>query len=231
MLVNKNKTKTNTKKIGKDAIYLDDNVQAMRSWVRKLEQTTNSIGSRLSAVEKRISTSRMSPNNKNSISGVTIIEGPIEKVISELKENGKNDENLEYVFGVVDSELSLLQDEIETHQAELKIIAENIQDINKSLNDVNEEIKKTKDIETKFLTDFNERLGKVERRAPPVMKIGKIEVPIEISGIIAGAIALIAAYFVTIEQTSFLISPLFLGIVGIVFIASAVLKSIRAKSA
>ena len=53
MLVRKPKTKTTKKKTKKDTSS-QDNIQSMRSWIRKIEQTTSSVSSRLSAVEKRL---------------------------------------------------------------------------------------------------------------------------------------------------------------------------------
>lgn len=225
MLVNKNKSKIN--KTGKENFNLNDNIQSMRSWVRKIEQSTNSIGSRLSAVEKRIS-NRMQNTNSNSISGLTIIEGPIEKLVSELKEV-RDEKTLEYLLRVLSGELSMLQDEFDTQQNELKLFNEIIQECKSSLNDLEGEIKKIKDIETRFLTDFRERLEKIERRAPPTMKLGDMEVPIEIAGVVAGSIALIAAFFVATDQTSIVTSPPFLSIVGCVFIGSALFKSMKSK--
>jgi predicted nucleic acid-binding Zn-ribbon protein len=223
MLVNKkNHKKKNESKI------VEDNIQAMRSWVRKIEQTTSSISSRLSAVEKRISTQKIDPA-KHSISGVTIIEGPIEKVISELKENGKSEEKLDYIFGVVDNEFSMLQDEIDTQQEKLNDFADKIQQINRYIHGLEDNLKKTREIEIKFLTNFRQRIEKIEHSAPPVMKIGKIEVPIEISGLIAGFIAITAAVFVNYEMTELLISPVFLGTIGLIFIASALFKSIKTR--
>jgi hypothetical protein len=64
MLVNKNKE--NKKKIRKDTITSEDTIQSFRSWVRKIEQMTNSISCRLAAVEKRIS-SQKNGNSNNSI--------------------------------------------------------------------------------------------------------------------------------------------------------------------
>lgn len=227
MLVNRNKTKNNNKKKNESKI-VEDNIQAMRSWVRKIEQTTSSISSRLSAVEKRISIQKMD-TLKHSISDVTITKEPTEKVIFELKENGKSDEKTDYIFGVVDNKFSMLQNEIELQHEELKKVEDKIQETNISINNLEENLKKTREMEIKFLTDFRQRIEKIEHTAPPVMKIGKMEVPIEISGVIAGFIAIVAALFVNYKMTSFLISPVFLGIVGFIFIASALFKSIKAR--
>ncbi len=59
------------------------------------------------------------------------------------------------------------------------------------------------------------------------MKLGRMEIPIEISGVIAGVIALLAAFFVMIKQNSILVSPVFLALIGCVFIGSALLKSFK----
>ena len=48
MLVSKRKAKTSKKKKKKD-ISSEDNIQSMRSWIRKIEQTAGSVSSRLSA--------------------------------------------------------------------------------------------------------------------------------------------------------------------------------------
>ena len=61
------------------------------------------------------------------------------------------------------------------------------------------------------------------------MKLGKMEVPIEISGLIAGFIAIFAALFVYLDETEFLISPMFLGIVSLLFIGSAVFKAVKSR--
>lgn len=222
MLVNKNKT------INKRKNDKNENIESVRSWIRKIEQTTNSISSRLAAVEKRI-TNSSKIQSENSISGFTIIDGPIDKVISKIKDSDNIDNQMEYIFGVVEGELSLLQDGIECQEEELKIVKDKINEINNSLFEIREDIKKDKEIQIKYLSDFNGRIEKIERRAPPFLKLGKMEVPIEISGVISGFIALFAAFFVYIEQTSFLISPMFLALIGIIFIGSAVLKSIKTK--
>ena len=225
MLVNKKKNQKKNPR--RDFENSEDNIQSMRSWVRKIEQSTNSIGSRLSAVEKRIS-ARSNGAANNSVSGVTIIEGPIERVLSELKD-GKDVKDVDYILRIVDGEIALMHDEIESQNSEIDYIRKKIEEYNTSINELKEEVKKTRDVEAKFLTDFRGRLEKIEQRAPPVMRIGKMEVPIEISGVVAGSIAIIAAGFVAFNQMSILTSPIFLAVVGQVFIGSALLKSFKAR--
>ena len=130
---------------------------------------------------------------------------------------------------MLDNEFERIQDDIADQQAELDKIKEKITDIGKSIVEMKDEIKKTRVVESKSFFDLKNRLETMEKRAAPIMKLGKLEVPIEISGIIAGVIAIFAALFIILDQTSILISPIFLGAVGIVFIGSAVYKAARAR--
>jgi len=225
MLVNKNKSKEkqNTKS---DSI--NDNIQSMRSWVRKIEQSTSSISSRLSAVEKRIST-RMNGDSKNSVSGLTIIDGPIDNIISKIKDQTE-DTSIEYIFRVLDNELAMIQDDIEEQSVEIEKFKEHIDKIGSSIDETNDELVNIRDSTGKNLINFNNRIEKLERKAPPTMKIGRLEIPIEISGIIAGFIAIIAALMVSFEMTDILITPLFLGFVGLLFISTTIAKTLRSRN-
>ena len=121
----------------------------------------------------------------------------------------------------------MIHDELDSQQSDIESTDDKINDLTQLINQLNDDIKKIRDIETRFLTDFRVRLEKIESRAPPVMKVGRVEVPIELAGVIAGVTALLAAFFVTINKSSILVSPLFLAIVGCVFISSALLKSFK----
>ena len=228
MLVNKEKKKDKAKtKQKKTSEIYEENIQSMRSWVRKIEQTTNSVSSRLSAVEKRLSV--RSINSKNNSTN-TLMNRPFEKVFSELKKgNSSNNENIVEVSKILDSEFDSIQDELVAQQSEIEKIKKTLQTTNKSIVELKEELKKTRVVESKHFSDYNTRLELMEKRAAPIMKLGKLEVPIEISGIIAGFIAIFAALFILMDQSSILISPAFLGGVGFVFIGSAVYKAARSR--
>jgi len=229
MLVNKNKNEKAKSKQKKPSEIYEENIQSMRSWVRKIEQTTNSVSSRLSAVEKRLSVKK---NDSSSVqtSGVDILDRPFKKVFSELKKDGNDtSKELVEVAKILDSEFERIQDELVAQQTEVDGIKEKVEEINKSIANITEELKKTRVVESKYFTDFGNRLGLMEKRAAPIMKLGKLEVPIEISGIIAGFIALFAALFILMDQSSILISPVFLGVVGFVFIGSAVFKAVKSR--
>ncbi len=220
---------SNKKKTVKNSELNDDNVQAMRSWVRNIEQATNSIGSRLTAVEKRIS---LRKNNQliSSIPSFKIVEKPIQNVLSELKESGDLEDGIKCLIVAFENNFAFLDDKIQSQHAEIQILNEKVNELNKSLDDTYKEIKKTRNIQLKFLADFRKRIEKIEKRSPPTMKIGNTEIPIELSGVIAGAISILAAFLVSFNQQNLLISPAFLATIGLVFISSAIFKSIKSRT-
>jgi len=225
LLVNKNKTKKDSSKYTKN---ISDNIQSMRSWVRKIEQSTNSISSRLSAVEKRISV-KTNDGSKNTISGLTIIDGPLDNLVSKLKDS-MDEKNPEYIFRVLDSELAMILDDIENQESEIGQIKDHIDQLSNSMDKNSDELIKTRDVASKYISDIKNRVEKLERKSPPTMKLGKIEIPIEISGIIAGLIALIAALLISVNKTDLLTSPIFLTTIGITFIGSVLVKAIRLRN-
>ena len=79
--------------------------------------------------------------------------------------------------------------------------------------------------ETQMSRDVNVRLEKIERREPPVMRIGSMEIPIEFTGVIGGILVFIIAILVIVGQKEIIISPIFLAVVGILLISSALFKA------
>jgi len=226
MLVSKRKAKTGKKKKKKD-ISSEDNVQSMRSWIRKIEQTTSSVSSRLSAVEKRISRRNLdSPND--SLPG-TILEGPIERIFADLKEE-KNSKDIEEVSRILDSEFAIMQEELISQENEITSLEGQLGTISSSLAEIKEEIQKLQTSETQRSYEMNVRLEKIECREPPVMRIGRMEIPIEFTGVIGGILAFIIAILVVVGQKAIIISPVFLSIVGFLLIGSAVFKTINIGS-
>jgi hypothetical protein len=229
MLSNNKEKKENTKKKKKDelAVY-EDNIQSMRNWVRKIEQTANSLSSRLAAVEKRISIDAGLNNN-----GFITVETEKCSILSKAFEDlqGCNGKDFDKLIKVIGSELSILHGDLASLQNEISLFNEKVDDINSRFSNIKEEIYKTLEYEEQVVNDVNERISRLENRAPPVMKLGGMEVPIEIAGVIAGGTALFAAVLVVFKQQSFLVSPGFLAFVGIVFIAAALLKTVKTSKA
>jgi len=226
MLTHKGKPKTTKKKTKKDT-HTQDNIQSMRSWVRKIEQTTNSVSSRLAAVEKRISKRNIDSSN-NSLPA-TMMEGPIEKIFTDLKDE-KNNKDLVEVSKILDSEFSIMQEELVSQENEISSIESQLTTISVSLAEIKEEIKNVHIAETQLSKDMQIRLEKIESREPPMMKIGSMEIPIEFTGVIGGILVFLIAILVIVGQKEIIISPIFLAIVGILLIGSALFKTINLRS-
>jgi len=226
MLDNKRRTK---KKIKNNINFDDyeDNLQSMRSWVRKIEQSTNSVSSRLAAVEKRIS--RVSNNEDNIINVDTATGQRINKIFANLDE--MDDKDFKEISKILTEEISIIQQELISQENEISLFNEKIEDLTQSFKNIKGQILKKLEYEKQVFENLGQRVNKIENRAPPVMKIGNMEIPIEIAGVVAGSIAIFAAFMVYIGEQSILTSPLFLGVIGLLFIGSALAKTFKTKKA
>jgi len=226
MLVKKNKNIPSKKKMERDNYTSEDNIQAFRNWIRKIEQTTNSVSSRLSAVEKRIS--RKTDDQDKKIF-YNMLEEPISRIFTVLKD-GKNKKTIEEISQTLDSEFSIMQEEITSLQDDVGALKGKIDELEPLLNKLNNDIKNRQIYNSKILEDINLRLQKIERREPPFMKLGKMEIPIEIAGFIGGILAFVIAAMVALGYKDIVISPIFLSIVGIVLIASTLFKTLNIRT-
>ncbi len=156
----------------------------------------------------------------------TILEGPIERIFADLKDE-KNNKDLDEVSKILDSEFSIMQEELVSQENEISSFESQLTTISASLAEIKEEIKKLQTSETQMSRDVNVRLENIERREPPVMRIGSMEIPIEFTGIIGGILAFIIAILVIVGQKGIIISPAFLAIVGFLLIGSALFKTIN----
>jgi len=224
MLVDKHKE--NKKKTQKDTIPSEDTIQSFRSWVRKIEQTTSSISSRLSAVEKRLSLEKNGDSNNQITS--SMMDGPIEHIFAVLKEEKEN-KKLEELSRILDREFTVMQKELISLQNDISSVREKIEEVNSSLINFKEKIKNIQISDSKMVHDINIRLEKIEQREPLVMKLGRVEIPIEITGVIGGIIVFIIAILISLGQKEIIISPLFLFIVGFILIGSAVFKTFNIR--
>ena len=227
MLVDKRKSKTTKKKSKKETLPSEDTIQSFRSWIRKLEQNSNSLSSRLSAVEKRLS-KRKSTEIDISLSD-SLVDGPIEKIFKQLNE-GKQGKPIQEVSKILDGEFAVIQEELISQQTELASIKESIRDLDTSLSNLSEEIKNSQYQGSTAVEDIASRIECIERRKPPVMKLGRMEIPIEITGIIGGMLAFVLAFIVMAGQKDIILSPLFLFIVGLILIGSALFKTLNLGS-
>jgi len=210
----RNKEKTNKNS--------EESIQSFRSWIRKLEQSTNSLGSRLSAVEKRISNKKIE-NTKE----IQENDKKITKIFKKIKKDQDITENLEEIGTVLDEELIDIREEIIQQQIEIKEINKKLKDIDLSIKHITEEIEKSKNINNSLSENMEYRLEKIEKKEPLSFKFGKMEIPIEITGLIGGTIAIIIAVLVSIGYKEILISPIFLTLIGVILISSTLLKTLN----
>lgn len=70
----------------------------------------------------------------------------------------------------------------------------------------------------------HEELSRLQKREPPILHIGAVELPIEISGLLGGILSFILAGLVLLGQAPLITSPAFLILVGFVFLLSTLLK-------
>ena len=227
MLVNRKEKSSKKKKTKKDPELEQENIQSLRSWVRKIEQSTTSIGSRLSAVEKRISSKKHDSTN-SSIPG-NILEGPIERIFQNIQDEKKKQHSQE-LGALLDAEFTVMQDEIVQQHQDLDEMKQQLNDINTTLNEINTKLQHLDNATGYLSSDLTTRVAKIERREPPVVRFGTLEVPIEITGIVGGILAFIVALLVVIDYKEIIISPLFLILIGILLIGSALIKSFNFRS-
>jgi len=222
MLVNK-KTKKSRTKTKNNADLEEENIQSLRSWIRKIEQSTTSIGSRLAAVEKRLSSKKL--DTTNSSLSPDILQGPIERIFQTIKEEKKKQTNQELV-SLLDIEFTVMQDELVQQHQDIDTMKQQLNDITTALGEIDVRLQRLNQTTSNLTADLTPRMKKIEQREPPVIRLGDMEVPIEITGIIGGILAFIVAFLVIIEQKDIIISPLFLSFIGIILIGSALIKSV-----
>jgi len=221
MLVRKKRENLLKKKVMTEDPSSGENLQSLGSWIRKIEQSTTSVSSRLSAVEKRLSIGMM---ESESVHLVTM-EGPVEKLIL----NGKK-KNASELARALDGELSLLHNELVNQEQQLGSLKEQLVVVEKMNMAITENLQKVHTAMSQMNTTMELRLNRPERREPFVMRLGTMEIPIEFTGIIGGLLAFTIAILVVINQKAVLLSPVFLFLVGVLLIGSAMLKMVRTRS-
>lgn len=221
MLVRKRKEKVSKKKGMKEGSDSEENLQSVRSWIRKIEQTTTSVSSRLSAVEKRLS-GRMPESDGLRTIG---IEGPVETLFLHVKKK-----NVTEVARVLDSELTLLHNELVTQQQETSYLKEQLGEIEKTSTTMTTELQAMQTAMVDLNTTIELQMNQTERHEPFVMHLGSLEFPVEFTGIIGGLLAFLIAILVLIGQKEILLSPWFLIPVGLLLIGFALVKMIRNRS-
>lgn len=210
-----------TRKTKCESVDSEDNLQSVRSWIRKIEQTTTSVSSRLAAVEKRLSGGITGLDEKNQLH----LQGPIETLLAD----GKKKTTAE-VARVLDRELALLHNEVVEQQQQTNDLREHLGVIEQINMTVTNDLRVVQTATSQMNTTLEHRLKHTQHSDPFVMRVGALEIPIEFTGIIGGLLAFTIAVLVLINQKEILLSPVFLFLVGLVFLGFALVKMIHLRT-
>jgi hypothetical protein len=221
MLVRKRKEKSSKKKRNYDGADSEENLQSVRSWIRKIEQSTSSVSSRLSAVEKRLS-GRMSEAADGKLIG---IKGPVETLFIHLKKKDTPE-----VVRVLDTELCYLHNELLHHQQQTEALKEQFDAFEKTQATITTEMQTLQTTITELATTLEDQQKKPQRSDPFIMHLGSLEVPVEFTGIIGGLLVFLIAGLVLIGEKEILLTPWFLIPVGLLLIGFALIKMIKNRS-
>jgi hypothetical protein len=223
MLVERFREKTGKKKQPETFMDSEDNLESFQSWIRKLEQSTLSLSSRLAAIERRISGR---PSDTSSILSQDTMQGPIQRIFADLKD-AKKKKTVEETAHILDTEFSFMQEELVKQRDDLESMKEQLGSITTSLQEIKDQLVELHTTNMQLVGDTTTRLDRIERREPPTLKLAGKEIPIEITGLIGGIIMFFIALIVIIGQKDIIISPIFLSIIGIILIASTIIKTLK----
>lgn len=221
MLVRKKKENVLKKKSMLEAADSEDTLQSLRSWIRKIEQTTTSVSSRLSAVEKRLSGGTMGIHQ----TGQGGMEGPVETFLLNMKK-----ENAGEAARLLDGELALLHNELVSQQLETTDLKTHLEALEKVNTTVTDSLQGTQTVVSELKNTLETQMKQTEHHEPLVMHLGALEVPVEFTGIIGGSLAFVIAFLVLINQKEILLSPVFLVLVGVLLLGFAMGKMFRLRS-
>ena len=220
MLVGKKRESIHNKKTSATDRSSEDTVQSLRSWIQKIEQSTNSVSSRLAAVETRLSGGFVSSDEGL----VTVMEGPVETMVTSVKNRKKR--TMDEQAKVIDHELHFLYTSLQKREQEFQSLKDHMTEMEQLIPTVRDNLRSVHAMTAQMET----KMQLLEQRKPLVMKLGAMEIPIEVTGIIGGLLAFTIAILVAMNQKTVLLSPVFLTAVGILLIGSAMVKMIRMRS-
>ena len=212
----------NLKKIKRsDENVAQENLEAFRSWIQKIEQSTTAVGSRLSAVEKRLSTGI----DESESSDLLPMNGRVETLVVNIKKKSAR-----AVARVLDHELTYLYNEMVDLKKEVARFTEQQAILEKTSITTTQELATIRSTITHLNETMNQTKEQKTSTEPFVMHLGAIEIPVELTGIIGGFLAFTIALLVIFGQKEVLLSPFFLSGIGVLLIGVAMVKMIRARS-
>jgi hypothetical protein len=174
---------------------LRSNLGEMQTWMRNLEQHLMSVNARLGAVEQRISDSGDAQPDVYTSDSLQSTVNPSSVVLMN----------------------EITKDQLQRFEKQLNSFSEKINQL-----DAKEKSN------AKFNQQTKQELKKLSAKKdihPVVMKIGKKEIPLELSGVIGGFICFLVAGLAAVEATEIVLSPWFLTGIGFVLIGGAFVRS------
>jgi len=186
----------------------------LRGSLRKMEQNIDSLNKRLDAIERRLS--------EEGFEGTTSIDA------------GGGSQNVEkrmhHLSKKMKGEIAQLQQELQEMKQQYKnpVKTDSTGKKHSTSPTVLRAGKKksggTSNINSKTVADLERRMEKLEGRKTTV-KVGRIEVPIEITGIVGGILAFLIAALLFQGYRDLIVSPAFVVFLGVVLVLAAAFKT------
>ncbi len=179
-------------------------IQEMQTWIRKIEQTTMSVSTRLNAIEQRLSAqTRLShPQWYNTD--------------DEMRTDSSDKIDIKDISTVK----SLLTDQ----SVQLHLLQSQRDQSKKTISELHHQLNTMQQSVDRMQECINTKMENHNKNAV-LMKIKGREIPLEISGIIGGVLALCIAILIGVGGKNIVVSPLFLALIGAILIVSSLLRS------
>ncbi len=191
-------------------------VGQIRSWIRRIEQNIDSIDKRLDAVERRLSgeifTSPKILKNESK-SNSEVLDRKIQELSRKLDEEIRNMREEMLRFGRVGDRTYFAG---ENRSRRGPVVISHSSKGKEGLTDEQEHAKE--------IAELERRIERMEKRKTTV-KVGRVEIPIEITGIVGGIFAFIIAALLFEGYKNIVTSPVFCMLAGAVLISAAALKT------
>ena len=191
-------------------------VGQIRSWIRRIEQNIDSIDKRLDAVERRLSgeifTSPKILKNESK-SNSEVLDRKIQELSRKLDEEIRNMREEMLRFGRVGDRTYFAG---ENRSRRGPVVISHSSKGKEGLTDEQEHAKE--------IAELERRIERMEKRKTTV-KVGRVEIPIEITGVVGGVFAFIIAALLFEGYKNIVTSPVFCMLAGAVLVSAAALKT------
>ncbi len=184
----------------------DKELKELNNYIQRLQQNVRSLEKRLDAIERRLSNEPF--------------ENPGLMIVEKGEKRADIPKNIEKLIGKLQDEIEDLKNKLKEGEAERKEVKEAKEPKEPIISIRKSEAKKYDNA----ILNIERRLEKLERRKATV-RVGKIEVPIEITGIVGGLLAFLIAILLLEGYKGLVISPAFVGFIGMVLIAATAVKT------